>query len=86
MDITFFRSNFGSALSFKYFINHSKILMSQCTEISMSSTDYVSCRYYSKYFIWDNNKFFSHMKSLLTFLFSSNTWITTSSSATFYTI
>ena len=80
IEITFFKSSFGSALSFKYLINHSNIFMSQCTEMSMSSSDYASCKYCSKYFIWLSSKIFSHLKSLLTFLFSSNTCITISSS------
>lgn len=58
-------------LCLKYLINHSKIFTSQCTEISMSSTDVASVRYSSKYFICDTNKFFSQVKSLFIFLFSS---------------
>mmetsp|Transcript_29558 Transcript_29558/g.28754 ORF Transcript_29558/g.28754 Transcript_29558/m.28754 type:complete len:212 (-) Transcript_29558:664-1299(-) len=80
MEITFFKSSLGSLLSFKYFMSHSKILMSQWTEMSMSSKDYASYKYYSKYFICERRRFFSHLKSLLTFLFSSKTWMTISSS------
>ena len=79
IEMTFFRSKEGGCASFRYFISHSKILISQWTEISMSSKDWASCKYCSKYFIWERRRVFSHVKSLFTFLFSSNTWITISS-------
>lgn len=84
IEITFFISNAGPLVSygdsesfyFKYFISHSNILISQCTLMSISSTEVASVKYFSKYFIWVTRRSFSHVKSLLTFLFSSNTWIT----------
>ena len=46
-----------------YFINQSNILMSQCTEISMSSSVYELERYFSKYFMLFRSKVLSHLKS-----------------------
>lgn len=89
IEITFFMSSFGPSSSsyfwespsfyFRYFISHSNIFISQCTLISISSTDVASVRYFSKYFIWVTRRSFSQVKSLLTFLFSSNTCITITS-------
>lgn len=88
MEMTFLISNFGAGSSgfyyyylwglmpYKYFMSHSNILISQWTLISISSTDVASVRYFSKYFMWVTRSSFSQVKSLLTFLFSSNTWIT----------
>lgn len=86
IEMTFLISSFGLYSSygfeisvsfyFRYFISHSKILMSQWTLISISSTEVASVRYFSKYFICVTNRSFSQVKSLLTFRFSSKTCIT----------
>ena len=83
IDMTFFMSNLGPLSSyisasfyFKYFMSHSKILMSQCTLMSISSTEVASVRYFSKYFMCVTSKSFSQVKSLLTLRFSSKTCIT----------
>lgn len=84
IEMTFLMSSVGPPLStgnsdsfyLRYFISHSNIFISQCTLISISSTDVASVRYFSKYFIWVTNRSFSQVKSLFTFLFSSKTCIT----------
>lgn len=79
IEITLFNSSLGFSGSFLWMnrINQSKIYISQCTEMSMSSIELAPLRYLSKYFMWVNKIDFSHLKSLFTFLFSSQTWITT---------
>ena len=60
-----------------YFISQSKIVMSQWTDMSMSSRVYWSHKYFSKYFMYLRSKFLSHLKSCVFFLASSQTWIKT---------
>lgn len=91
IEMTFLISSFGIgsslakatsapySFSLRYFISHSNILMSQCTLISMSSTEVASVKYFSKYFMCVTKRSFSQVKSLLIFLFSSNTCITMTS-------
>lgn len=64
-------------ISCTYFINQSKIEMSQWTEISISSSVCWSDRYFSKYFMLDSSSVLSHLKSWVVFLASSHTWINT---------
>ena len=59
----------------RYFISHSKILMSQWTLMSMSEEALVSLRYFSKYFMYSVIRCLSHVNSLSIFLFSSKTLI-----------
>lgn len=47
--------------------------------MSMSSADEDPDRYFSKYFMFESKRFFSHLKSLFDFLLSSQTWITITS-------
>lgn len=56
-------------------MSQSKMLMSQWTEMSISSADLESERYFSKYFILLISSYLSHLKSLFCFLFSSHTWM-----------
>ena len=74
IETEFLISIYGSFL-WIYFINQSKILISQWTLISISSELLESERYFSKYFIFYTNNYLSHLKSLFIFLFSSQTWI-----------
>ena len=55
----------------RYLISHSKILMSQWTDISISSKTEELVKYFSKYFMYFINKSLSHLKALSIFRFSS---------------
>ena len=69
---------FGASFWLMYCMSHSKMLTSQCTEMSISSGDDVSFRYFSKYFMCRSRMFSEHLKSLSKPRFSSRTWITMS--------
>ena len=72
IDIAFLMSSSGANLC-RYFMSQSKIVMSQCTEMSMSSRVCYSERYFSKYFMLLSRRFLSHLKSYVFFLASSHT-------------
>jgi len=59
------------------FISQSKIVISQCTEMSISSRFLCPAKYLLKYFMCSSSKILSHLKSWVFFFASSHTCITT---------
>lgn len=65
------------SVNFIHFINQSNICISQCTEMSISSS-FCPAVTFAKYPILFTNNRGEQLKSLVVFLTSSHTWITTS--------
>lgn len=86
IEMAFLSSIGGFSSDLMNWSNHWKMLMSQCTQISMSSDFSLSFKYASKYFMCSSSSCRGQRKSLVTYLASSNTVITSWSLGTAFSL